>query len=361
MTTAASATLVVMMPALNEERTVGAVIDGIPRDIPGVGRVGVIVVDDGSTDATGEIARERGAVVIRHPVRMGLGRSFGDGMERALREGADVIVNIDSDGQFNPADIPELIAPILADEADFVTCTRFQDPARVPEMPAVKKWGNRRMCTIVNFATGTTRLTDVSCGFRAFSREAALRMNLFGRFTYTHESIIDLARKGMRIAEVPLDVRGERKHGRSRMASSVFAYGFRAVAVITRAMCYSRPLAFFGGIALLLVLLGLAQGIWILGHWVRVIIDVGGIPSEATDPKYLPRHRILMIGASLFLTLGFLVGILALVADMLGRQIKVADQLLYFARRGHFARGGDGDAEPVSEPAAGEPSPADLS
>jgi glycosyltransferase involved in cell wall biosynthesis len=326
------ARLVVMMPALNEEKTVGDVISGIPRDIEGVAEVRVVVVDDGSTDATGEIAREHGALVVRHRARLGLGRSYADGVEAALAEGADVIVSIDADGQFDPADIPTLAAPVLKGEADFVTCTRFARTEWVPDMPPVKKWGNRRMCNIVNWATGQTSLTDVSCGFRAFSREAALRMNLFGRFTYTHESIIGLARGGMRIAEVPLRVRGEREHGSSRVAHNVLKYGARAMSVIVRAMCYTRPLLLFGCIALALVLMGLA-----LGGYVVWDLVFSGVKVTA--------HRALLLGCSLLLILGFLVGLLALVADMLGKQIRVSEQLLYHARRRYYGEAARRDDE----------------
>jgi glycosyltransferase involved in cell wall biosynthesis len=317
-------TLVVMMPALNEAKTIGDVIERIPRNIDGVGRVKVIVVNDGSIDDTERIALDCGAIVVRHAERLGLGRSFADGMDRALREGADIIVNIDSDGQFDPENIVELIAPILQDRADFVTCTRFACREWIPEMPTVKKWGNKRMCNIVNFVTSTTDLTDVSCGFRAFTREAALRMNLFGKFTYTHESIIDLARKGMRLTEVPMRVRGERKYGQSRMASSVLHYGTRAATVILRSMCYLRPLRFFGSIAAGLFGLGLLQWLIIMADWV--------FAGDA-----FTTHRFLLLGMSLCFVLAFLVGILALLADMLGRQIRVSEQLLYYARRDDLA------------------------
>jgi len=321
-------TLVVMMPALNEDRTIGDVIARIPRDIPGVGAVKVIVVNDGSTDDTEKIARECGAIVVCHAERLGLGRSFADGMDRALREGADIIVNIDSDGQFDPENITDLIDPILKDEADFVTCSRFACHEWIPQMPAVKKWGNKRMCNIVNFVTSTTDLTDVSCGFRAFTREAALRMNLFGKFTYTHESIIDLARKGLRLTEVPMKVRGEREHGESRMASSVVHYGTRAATVILRSMCYLRPLRFFGGVAGGLFAMGMLQWLVVLAYYLLA-------GHKLTD------HKFLLLGMSLCFVIGFLVGILALLADMLGRQIRVSEQLLYYARRDELA--GDDD------------------
>jgi len=320
--------VVVMMPALNEEKSIGAVIDGIPRDMGFASEVQVVVVDDGSEDATGSIAAEKGAIVVRHPVCMGLGRSFADGLDRSLREGADIIVNIDADGQFDPGDIPQLAGPIAANEADFVTTTRFARADWVPEMPWVKKWGNRQMCRLVNVATGSTRLTDVSCGFRAFSRPAAIHLNLVGAFTYTHESIIDLAAKGFRITEVPLRVRGTRKHGKSRVAHNVLTYGVRAFMIVLRAMCYTRPLVFFGSVATALLTLGVLQGGFVFGHWLL---------THRTAP-----YRSLLIGSSLCLTLGFLVGMLALLADMLGRLVSVTERLYGRAKEERYGDTKDG-------------------
>src|SRR5262245_33125220 len=120
--------LVVTIPAQNEEKTIGQVIDGIPRNIPGISEIEVIVMNDGSTDHTAEIAERAGALVVNLTGRPGLGSVFRTGLERAMRRGADIIVNIDADLQFNPADIKTLVVPLLEDRADFVTCTRFADP-----------------------------------------------------------------------------------------------------------------------------------------------------------------------------------------------------------------------------------------
>jgi glycosyltransferase involved in cell wall biosynthesis len=322
--------LVVMLPALNEQATIGQVIDDIPRGFGQPVDVSVIVINDGSADATAQVARERGAVVINHARRMGLGKSFADGLERALRDGADLVVNIDADGQFDPADIALLIDPILSGRADLVTATRFADKDRAPDMPWIKRWGNRQMCRLVNFATGTTDLTDVSCGFRALNARAALSLQLSDTFTHTHETIIDLASKGIRIVEVPVSVRGVRQVGRSRMATNLPAYAVKAGGRVIRTMCRTRPLFFFGSLAAVLLGLGAAQGLAVFVHWAA---------TGRTSP-----FRSLLISASLFITLGFLTFLLALAADMLNRVIDITERLLYYARLNHYRdhSGGDG-------------------
>ena len=312
--------LVVTIPALNEEKTIADVVRGVPRDIERITETEVIVLNDGSTDRTAALAEAAGALVITLKGGGGLGVVFRTGIERAMRRGADIIVNIDGDGQFNPADIRQLIQPLLKDEADFVTCSRFADPALRPTMPAVKFYGNLIVTRIINWVCGGTKFTDVSCGFRAFTRESAYRMTLFGRFTYTQECFIDLFGKGVRIAEIPLKVRGVREFGKSRIAGSVWKYAVNSLPIIVRAMRDIQPLKFFGGIAMLLFLLGAATegfvGGWYLFH------------SHKTSPF----TSLIPIGGVL-VTLGFLLGVLALLADMLGRHRRISEELLYLARR----------------------------
>src|SRR4051812_21159856 len=303
--------LVVTIPALNEEATIAQVIEGVPRRIPGVSEVEVIVANDGSTDRTAERAAEAGALVVTLHNRPGLGKVFGTAIERAMRRGADIIVNIDGDGQFDPADIAKLVHPILEGEADFVTCSRFADPALRPTMPPVKYWGNKVVTNIINWVCGGTSFTDVSCGFRAFNREAAYRLTLFGRFTYTQETFIDLFSKGLRMAEVPLKVRGVREHGNSRMASSILKYATNSLPIILRAMRDIQPLKFFGGIAALLFIPGFMTGAFVTGWYIA-------------RGKTFPFSNLIPISGVL-VTLSFLLGVLALLADMLGRHRKISE------------------------------------
>jgi glycosyltransferase involved in cell wall biosynthesis len=318
--------LVVTIPALNEERTIAQVIDGIPRNIPGVSEIEVIVINDGSTDKTAEVAEEAGAMVIHMTGRPGLGAIFRTGLEHAMRRGADLIVNIDGDGQFNPADIPKLVRPLVKEQADFVTCSRFADPSLYPEMPRVKFYGNRIVTSIINWVCGGTKFTDVSCGFRAFNREAAYRLTLFGRFTYTQECFIDLFSKGLRMIEVPLKIRGVREHGKSRIASSVWRYAVSSLPIILRAMRDIQPLKFFGMIAMTLFVPGLCASLFVTGWY----FYTGWFTNRGY--RTTPFTSLITIGGVL-VTLSFVMGMLALLADMLGRHRRITEELLYLARR----------------------------
>lgn len=319
-----AARLVVILPALNEEASIQAVLSRIPREIEGVKDVRFVVVDDGSTDRTSELAKAAGAVVVSHPKNRGVGAAFATGIEQALVMGADVIVNMDADGQFQPEDISTLIVPILHDGFGLTTCSRFADPKNIPKMPAIKLWGNRMMCRLVNAITRTTDFSDVSCGFRAYSRDTALRLNLYGRFTYTQESLIDLAMKGLPMAEVPLTVRGVREHGESRVASNLWKYGFNTSMIILRAFRDWRPLVFFGFIALIFVLLGFSLvgfvGVW----WIL-------------QGRTSPWTSLITLG-SVSLVLGISFAVLAMVADQIGRGRRIQEQLLYMERCRSYAK-----------------------
>lgn len=260
--------LVIQLPALNEAASIGAVLGALPTSLPGVGDIRVIVVDDGSSDDTGRIAAERGAKVIRHARTLGVGAAFRSGLQCATEMGADIVVTLDADGQFDPGDINALVAPILANEADFVTASRFKDRAFEPAMPAAKRWGNAVIARWISHMTGQV-FADVSCGFRAYSRNAFLRLNLTGDFTYTHEVFLNLAFAGLRILEVPVHVRGMRQHGNSRVAGNLFRYAWGAGGIILGTYRDYRPLRFFSIIALTCFVIG-AAALGFLGlHWLR--------------------------------------------------------------------------------------------
>jgi glycosyltransferase involved in cell wall biosynthesis len=319
---ARGARLLVIVPCLDEERTVGQVVAGLPRSLPGVAELEVLVIDDGSADATAERAREAGASVLRHAVNLGLGESFRRGVREALARGADILVNIDGDGQFDPTSVGELIEPIVRGEAHMVTASRFLDPALTPRMPAIKRWGNRQVARIVRLLTGK-RFHDVSCGFRAFSREALLRMNLYGSFTYTHETFMDLVFKGMSIREIPLPVRGSREFGESRMASSIPRYAWRSLQIMVRAFIAYRPFTFFASIAAGFFVGGLALLGFLLWHYIQT-------------GAFSPHRWAGFVGGALSFV-GLITLVLGILGDLLVRLRRNQEEILYFLRQGSEA------------------------
>jgi glycosyltransferase involved in cell wall biosynthesis len=310
--------LVIQLPALNEAASIGAVLKALPTALVGVRDIRVVVVDDGSTDDTGRIASAHGAMVIRHARPMGVGAAFRSGLQCATEMGADIVVTLDADGQFDSNDIAALIAPILSNEADFVTASRFKDSAYEPAMPGMKRWGNMVIARWISRMTGQA-FADVSCGFRAYSRNAFLRLNLTGNFTYTHEVFLNLAFAGLRIREVPVRVRGERQHGTSRVADNLFHYAWRAAGIILGTYRDYSPLRFFSMIALVCFGIG-AIALGCLGlHWLRT-------------GAFFPYKAVGFVGGC-FWGAALLVYLIGLVAQMQVRIRSGLEDVLYRVRR----------------------------
>ena len=313
--------LIILIPALNEESSLAGVLARVPSSIDGIDEIETIVVDDGSTDGTRHVALACGAHVVSHPTNLGLGRAFSNGIDAALRRGADVIVNLDADGQHPPEQIDELIAPILEGRADFTTATRFAHPELIPDMPKLKLFGNGIMAWLTGIACGRP-FTDVACGFRAYSRHAALKINIFGTFTYTQESLVDLHRKALTMIEVPIAIRGVRQHGNSRIAHSVLRYGIRTLTILARAIRDRLPLTFFGTIGIALSVIGMATELVVLGNFIL---------TGQTHP-----YQSFTILGAVLLILGAFSFLTALLADMLGRVRETQELLLYMQRRTYY-------------------------
>jgi glycosyltransferase involved in cell wall biosynthesis len=318
--------VLIAIPALNEQETVGDVLRGLPNDMPGVRSRALVVVDDGSTDRTSEVARAAGARVIRHRRNLGLGQAFGTAVNAALEEGVDVLVTIDADGQFDSSQIPDLLAPIREGQAEVVTGSRFIAAGRPPTMPRVRYWGNLFFSALLSRLLGE-HLHDVSCGFRAYSREALLNLNLFGKHTYTQESLFDLVFKGMRVVEVPIDVtyKSVRK---SRVAASLPRYGINALKILARTARDFRPLRFFGIFAGLIFALGAGMGAWLLVYFLRT--------GSFSPYKFVGFTGMGLVVVAI-LVLGF-----ALLADMLDRLRVNQERVLYQQRKMMFGGGEEG-------------------
>lgn len=316
--------LVILIPALNEAASIAGVVESMPRQIEGVDQIEVLVVDDGSKDDTAQLARNAGATVISHPFNQGVGKAFNTGLAAALEMGADIMVNIDADGQFSPADIPLLIAPIVEGKADFVSGDRFRSAdgklVRPEYMSKIKFWGNQRMADLVGFVTGK-RYDDVSCGFRAYSKEALMRLNLTGKFTYTQESFLDLANKGMGIKTIPVDVTyfPDRK---SRVAGSILNYMFQTAKIIFRAYRDYNPLKFFGLLGLIPFVISILSGVFVLIHYF-------------TTGAFSPYIFVAFASVYLF-TFGILLWIVGILADMFVRIRLNQEHLLYAEKKRRY-------------------------
>lgn len=257
--------LLVVIPCLNEEKTIGSVISRIPKKIEGVHQIDVLVVDDGSNDGTVKIATVAGAKTISHSMNKGVGAAFRSGLNFARIGNYDYLVNMDGDGQFDPTDIPSLLKPIFSGHAEMTTASRFKDKSLIPDMPGIKKWGNFRISSLVSLVSGE-KFYDVSCGFRAYGKNVIESISLLGSFTYTHEVILQAVFHGFAVVEVPLKIRGEREYGTSRVASNLWHYAKQTSSIIGLTLISYRPFKSFALIACLFLAIGFSLGGFFIYH-----------------------------------------------------------------------------------------------
>lgn len=243
---------IAIIPAYNEQDTIEKVIHQTQKFVDKI-----IVINDGSTDSTKKVAENAGAKVVDNIVNRGLGETMKRGYKEALAEGADVIVQLDADGQYLAKEIPLLIQPILCNEADLVLGSRLENIQY--EMPALKKFGNKSFSLVLRMLTGKD-VKDGQTGFRAMRREVLETAMPENKYTYTQEMIIRSAEEGWRIKSVPITF-VERESGKSRLISHPLSYAMRSWLIIIRTMRDYHPLAFFGIPGLLLILTGLILGI----------------------------------------------------------------------------------------------------
>lgn len=314
-------TLVVMIPAYNEEASIGQVIREVPRSIPGVDRVLVLVIDDGSRDRTAEVAREAGAdFILTHRVNRGLAITFREGLDAALSLGANIIVNTDADNHYDQTRIPELIGPILAGEADIVIGSRPIEG--LEKMSFTRRWGNRLANLIFRFLYGLPPNTDISSGFRAYSREAALRLSITSRYTYTHESLISALDHRLKIVNKVIPARDVTRP--SRLMSSVWSHIVRAGSVAFMSFVVHRLFRILAAISALLILVG-------TGLYLRFLYFF--VTSEGVG------HVQSLVAGSLVIILGVQLLIWGFFAAALAKNRQLVEEMLYQQRRELYERG----------------------
>ena len=313
--------LIIQIPCYNEADTLGIALSALPRKVQGFDTVEWLVIDDGSTDDTVRVAREYGVDhVIRHTRNQGLARGFMSGLEACLQRGADVIVNTDADNQYNADDIPALVAPILAAEAEIVVGARPIET--IEHFSPVKRFLQKLGSWVVRVASGTD-IPDAPSGFRAISRTAAQRLMVFNDYTYTLETIIQAGQKNMAIASVPVRINGDLRP--SRLVKSIPSYIQRSIVTIIRIFVVYRPFRFFATIGAVLFGVGVFIGLRFVWKW------LGG-EGEG--------HIQSLILAGALLVMGFQTILIAFVADLIAANRKLLEELRFHTRR-DVGRGSD--------------------
>jgi glycosyltransferase involved in cell wall biosynthesis len=308
--------LIVQIPAYNEETMIAQTLREIPKRIEGISSIETLVIDDGSSDKTVDAARKAGAThIVQLKTHRGLSAAFVAGVDAALRLGADIIVNTDADNQYNAADIAKLVTPIIKGQAEVVIGDR--EVAQSPHMSPLKRFLQRMGSWTVSLASGVS-VGDVTSGFRALSREAALQINVFNPFTYTLETIIQSGNRNLGVQSVP--VRTNAPTRPSRLYKGIGTYMRKSVATILRVYTLYRPLKTFFAIGSLLMVAGLTIGARFLWFFFQAGEDRDG-------------HIQSLILAAVFLITGFLTWLIALLADLIAVNRRLSEDILIRVKR----------------------------
>ncbi len=308
--------LVVQIPCYNEESTLGLVVNSIPRKIDGVDKVEIMIIDDGSKDKTIDVAKKLGVDhIVRHRKNKGLAATFYDGVQEALRLGADIIVNTDGDNQYPQEDIPKLIKPILDGEYEIVIGDR--QTATISHFSPLKKMLQKIGSSLVNKAAGTN-IPDAVSGFRAYSRSAAMDLNVVTTFSYCTETIIHAGKKRVPITYVP--VKTNPKTRESRLFKNMYQHIYQSTLTIFRSYSMHEPFKVFmtGGITLLVL------GSVPFMRYLYLAVVRGDAPGG--------HIQSLLLGAVLVL-LGFLVMALGILADLMAINRKLQEETLHKLRQ----------------------------
>ena len=310
--------LIIQIPCYNEEATLGLTLSQLPRQIPGVEQVEWLIINDGSRDRTVEVAEASGVDhIVNFEQNQGLAKGFMAGVEACLKAGADIIVNTDADNQYCADDIPKLIQPILDGTAEIVVGARpIQE---IKDFSPVKKFLQKLGSWVVRIASNTD-IPDAPSGFRAISREAAIRLNVFNEYTYTLETIIQAGQRGMAITYVPIRTNGYLRP--SRLVKSIPAYIQRSIITIIRIFMTYRPLQFF----MMLGTVPFTAGLLLCLRWLLLFWEIFG------DNPAKPRVPSLILAAVLIL-IGFQLWILGLVADLMSVNRKLLEDIQLKLRR----------------------------
>lgn len=306
--------LIIQIPCYNEEKTLPVTIRDLPKEIPGVDKIEYLIIDDGSTDRTVEVARELGVHhIVKQPRNRGLAMAFMTGIDACLRLGADIIVNTDGDNQYKGQDIAKLIQPILEGRAEMVVGDRQTDT--IEHFSPLKKKLQKFGSWVVRKAS-RSNVIDTTSGFRAYSRDAAMRLNVISEYSYTLETLIEAGSRKAAIENVQIGT--NEKLRESRLFDSMWGYIKKSGATIIRIYSMYRPLQVFLTMGLISFFIGFLIGVRFLYFYFN------GRGSG---------HIQSLILASILITTGFQLGVFGLLADAIAANRKINDELLYRIKR----------------------------
>jgi len=313
--------LIIQIPCFNEEGTLAMTVADLPRTVPGIDIVEWLVIDDGSTDRTIEVARELGVDhIVSHGRNRGLATAFMTGIDACLRAGADVIVNTDADNQYQGSTIPDLVAPVLAGRADMVVGER--PIAEIDDFSRTKKLLQRLGSSVVRGFSGTG-VQDAASGFRAYSRDAAMRVQVFGKYTYTMETIVQAGWNGIAIESVPIGVNAKTRE--SRLVKSSSRYVWRSAQAIIRSFALYKPFRFFFLVGLVPFVFGAA----LLLRWLGLYLS---------EDEYTSRVPSLLAGIGLIVVAAQMWAV-AFLADLQAANRRVLEDLRLRASRAEYGGG----------------------
>ncbi|WP_404311692.1 glycosyltransferase family 2 protein [Agrococcus terreus] len=304
--------LFIQIPCLNEEETLPLVLESIPTEIPGIDEIHILVIDDGSSDRTVEVARAHGVRhFVRHRRNMGLARSFHDGIEYALSHGADIVVNTDGDNQYPQEMIGELVQPILRGEAEIVVADR--QTATIEHFSPFKKVMQRFGSWVVNKAGGTD-LPDAASGFRAYSKYSLLRLNIVTKFSYCMETIIQAGNKRLATASIPVTTNAKTRE--SRLFSNIWHHMWESGLAILRAYFMYKPYVLFATLGLLCAVLGAIP-------FVRYLVLIA-LETPGSHVQSLLLGVLLFVGALLSFALGAIADLTRITRSLQEDQLELA-------------------------------------
>jgi glycosyltransferase involved in cell wall biosynthesis len=307
--------LIIQIPCYNEEETLPATLADLPRQVPGFDIVEWLIIDDGSADRTSEVAKQLGVDhIVRHRRNRGLAAAFLTGLDAALKAGADVIVNTDADNQYDGSCVPDITAPVLAGDADIVVGERPIES--VEEFSGLKKRLQRLGSWVVRKFSGTDIL-DAASGFRAFDREAAMKLHVYGKYTYTMETLIQAGAEGLKVMSVPIKVNPQTRP--SRLVKSSAAYVRRSAQTIVRSYAIYRPFRFFATIASIPTIIGVVLGI----RWFVLFLVTD--PYESRLPSLVTAGALVGVGVQLLMV--------AFLADLMATSRRLLAESRFLARQ----------------------------